>query len=198
MTLPPTGGPTALPDEWRFYLASWVIQDGNYDDFVVGETRAFAVHLFNPILKASPTRLTRVAPLKDWQYEVGGEVVHVSRGLVLVDFGLMAYHEQGRIQAGNGEWLEGSLGLEVDCFRYYEVHAQVPGVPPAVYTWTIAGISIETAPLVHDPARNMWIREESQRAWSSISRTDAWHDDGGHAEYLLHCRLQDIPPTFRP
>lgn len=88
--------------------------------------------------------------------------------------------------------------LEVDHFAYFETHAKREGIPPAVYPWTITGIWRQTAPHILDPRLNAYVRDPARLGYAPLEQTDAWHDDGGHAEYLLRCRLESDPPTFRP
>jgi hypothetical protein len=80
------------------------------------------------------------------------------------------------------------LTLGVDPFNYFETQNKNGDVLPLVYSWKICSI----------------LRENPQRlGFEEILKTDAWYDDGGHAEYVLRCDLLPIPPkrdsaTARP
>ena len=54
-------------------------------------------------------------------------------------------------------------------------------------------IRMQTAPYVRAGDR-CWVRDKTRLGWREIDHTDAWHDDDGHADYLLECRLLDVPP----
>src|SRR5690242_7534975 len=85
----------SMPDDgahWSVGLAAWVIQDGNYDDFSVGDRAEFAVEFYAPEEPKSATdQLLRAEHFGEGQYEVIARVAHVDeRGWVL-DFGIKAY-----------------------------------------------------------------------------------------------------------
>jgi hypothetical protein len=44
--------------------------------------------------------------------------------------------------------------------------------------------------------RRISVRDERLLGYEEISRTDAWHDGGGHAEYLLRFQLLPLPPKL--
>ncbi len=134
------------PGEWLIGLASWVIQDGNYGDFEVGQRRRFAVGFFAGNLREPVVHEKAVASLGEGRYEICGQVVVAKRDLAVLDFGLLAYTDGRPPTAELGDWRAGRLSLEVDCYSYFEIHATKRGVPPAVYAWTITGIRRQTAP----------------------------------------------------
>ena len=134
-------------EEWLIGLSSWVIQDGNYVDFAVGERRRFAVGFFADDLHEGAPGLKHAKALGEGRYEMSGQVIVADDGLVMLDFGLLAYTDSRLPSAADGEWLAGRVSLEVDCYSYFEIHAKRPSVPPAVYGWTISGIWRQTAPV---------------------------------------------------
>jgi hypothetical protein len=38
------------------------------------------------------------------------------------------------------------------------------------------------------------IRDETKLGYETIGQTDAWHDDNGHAEYVLNCTRENALP----
>lgn len=164
--------------EWLIRLSAWVVQDGNYSDFVVGERRRFAVAFADLGLAPARSPLRSATPRGNAQYEISAELVFRSRQVALIDFGLLAYIEGPIPRARVGSWLAGPVALEVDPFSYFEIHAKRRGVPPAVYTWTITGI---------------WIDQTN-----AVERTDAWTDYGGYAVYTLRCLLGAEDAVFHP
>jgi hypothetical protein len=77
---------------WTLGLNSWIIQDGNYDDFSTGQEVELAVEYWSEDglrLSDGPTGRS-CRPLKDAHYEVVADVVHSDDGLIVIDFGLLA------------------------------------------------------------------------------------------------------------
>jgi hypothetical protein len=64
---------------------------------------------------------------------------------------------------------------------------------PLVYSWRIDSIFRQTAPYV-EVAPGRWARDPERLGYGEILQTNAWDDDGGHAEYLLSCELLPVPP----
>ncbi len=184
--------------EWLLSMSSWVIQDGNYSDFAVGERRRFALEFFDKTLREVEPGVRSAEALVEARHEITAEVVYARDDLVMLDFGLLAYSDARAPAAKTGTWRSGIVLLEVDHFAYFETHAKREGIPPAVYAWTITGIWRQTAPYILDPRLNMYVRDQARLGYAPLERTDAWHDDDGHAEYLFRCRLESDPPTFRP
>jgi hypothetical protein len=83
------------------------------------------------------------------------------------------------------------MRLGVDPFHYFETLSKTGNVLPLVYSWKIRSIFAQTAPFIEtvDEAR-----EPQRLGYKEILRTDAWNDDGGHADYVLRCDLLPIPP----
>lgn len=186
------------PAEWLIGLPSWVIQDGNYVDFMVGQRRRFALQFFSDGFGDADVGARDAKPLADFSYEVSGQVVVAKRDLMMIDFGLLAYADVRGPGPAHGAWVTGRVGLLVDCYSYFEIHAKKRGVPPAVYAWTVTGIWQQTAPFIPAEDARSWKRDLDRLGWRWLDRTDAWDDDDGHAEYLLRCRLEADEPTRHP
>jgi hypothetical protein len=191
--------PTAIdPDDWMINLASWVIQDGNYDDFRVGAVRRFAVEFWTDDLLASTTPTKSAASLGDGRYEINADVAYVDNGLLMLDIGLVVYKEVRPDTASPSGWVKGVVGLGIDPFFYFETHAKRRDVPPAIYSWCVTGIWRETAPWISGQIPGVgtaMVRDKDQLSWAWLDRTDAWADDNGEAEYLLRCRVLPVPPS---
>jgi hypothetical protein len=184
--------------EWLLGMSSWVIQDGNYPDFAVGEPRRFALEFSDKTLREVKPGIRSAEALGEARFEITADVAYAAPDLLMLDFGLLAYSDARAPAAESGTWRSGIVRLEVDHFTYFETHAKREGIPPAVYAWTITGIWRQTAPHILDPHQNIFARDPGRLGYAPLDRTDAWHDDGGRAEYLLRCRLESDPPTFRP
>jgi hypothetical protein len=191
-------------DQWRIHLESWIIEDGNYPDFVRGTTVEFAVELFTKNLRPSSERIHRARAIEGDGYEIIGEVIYGRRGIWIVDFGLLAFGGSKtfgglrlpeRIRRGDYVTATGALGIdESSYFEHFSKREDIPGI---IYTWRIDRICMQTAPFIeyHSPeGPRLLMRDEDQLGYKDIERTDAGHDDGGHAEYLLYCTRLDVPP----
>lgn len=179
-----------LPDTWWIGLATWVIQDGNYTDFVTGERRQFALELgYDRSRRLAPPTSDPVPRCRysgrDIRYDVTGQLVRAATepmsDAFVLDFGLRAYAQWIVLDdlepPHEGDWLAGQIHLSVDHFAYMDDLAQRPGMPPLIHTWTIEEVQAETAP----------------GSWRTVERTRAWdHDDLG---YRLRCTLDDAAPT---
>jgi hypothetical protein len=186
-------------DEWFVALDSWVISDGNYDNFEVGSARRFALEFWTEGLAGSASGPRHVAALGENRLEIRGEVVHARGGLLMLDFGLLAYREERRPTAKHGDWLTGIVWLGVDPFFYFETYAHNDGVPAAIYSWEITGIWRQTAPRIsvpmNVPAGTAMVRDPKQLGWVQLERTGAAPQDDISPEYLLRCRLQPVAPS---
>ena len=178
-------------------LSSWIIQDGNYGDFSRGDHAAFAIEFY------ASTELTAVNPRRrptrslihvgDAQYRTVGQVVHVAEDWWVIDAGTQLYREDKPPHAVQvGHWLEGEICIGIDPFSYFERLTLQPNAPPLIYDWTIEKIEMQTAPFIEIHPRVMG-RDPERLGWKEIASTDAWKDDEGRAEYLIHCKRADGP-----
>jgi hypothetical protein len=111
----------------------------------------------------------------------------------VIDFGLGAYTEVPPPGLIAGSFVRGHVRLSVDPFFYFETHGFRRDVPPLIYSWTITGLWWQTAPFVL--GIRGWERDEAQRSWATIDRTEAAPPSQFGHEFLLRCRLKDAEPT---
>ncbi len=181
-------------ERWSLSLDAWIVQDGNYPDFESGQGAEFAVEFF---FAEAPELTDNVPPtirhVDGTSYEITGRVLAIDERAWALDCGIGIYQEgqpPGGLDAG--DCVRGIANLGVDpCFYFERLHA-LPVMPPLIYTWRIDAISRDAAPLVR--AGDVLIRDPAKPGWLPLERTDAWHDDGGHASYRLDCVLLDAPP----
>lgn len=179
---------------WSIGLAAWIIQDGNYGEFTVGERADFALEFYVAgEVVVVPDSAPHATHLRDDRYDIVGRVVHVDQQSWVLDFGLLAFQD-GVVPDGvvPGLTVRTSIRLGVDPFMYFERLSHDPGYPDMVYTWDVRAIRRETAPYVLNG--NLLVRDETRLAWIDVRRTDAWNDDAGLADYLFDCDLVSIPP----
>ena len=181
-----------MPQLLQVGLSSWIIADGNYRDFSVGEVRSFALeyhneHEFRPTASAVSQRY-----LGDARYEVAGRRAHLgglSQHLTptwcVIDVGVLAYRELLSF-AVPPESFSGDLYLGVDPFFYFERLSRETDAPPLVYNWRIHRIEVETAPRVLKDG--FMIYDPHKRKLADAQDTKRGED------FVLHCeRLADPP-----
>ena len=183
--------------EWVLNLHSWIIQDGNYGDIVTGQILHAAVEFGfgeNATLAEPSTPRAQRDPSLDG-YDATARVVVVEADVWVVDVGILAFAERPPPKGvAVGDHLQGTSWLGVDPFFYFERLGKRPSMPSLIYTWRVREVLMQVAPFVEAGPR-LRVRDESKLGWKTIERTNAWADDEGHAEYLLHCELVDVPPV---
>jgi hypothetical protein len=179
-------------------LASWIIQDGNYEDFTVGGSYRFALEFFPFDIAPSTRSHGDVVP--SLHHMVGathgacGKVVRAKPSGWVVDFGVPAFQNaEPPGWAQPGVLVTGQVHLGVDPFFYREELKNEPGMPNLLRGWLIRRIVLETTPWqtsTDSGGRTVITRAEASRSFVEVQRTDAWNDDDGHAHYVLECKLQ--------
>ncbi len=178
-------------------LASWIVQDGNYGDFAGGKHAAFALEFFalEPFAAVEPPTGEKpsLIHLDGPQYEVIGRVAHIAAQWWVLDVGFPVYSSTPLPpNVPIGAWIRGEIRIGVDHFSYLETLAKEAEAPALIFDWKIEKIKIQTAPWIEVRPKN-WQRDYAQNGWREIDKTDAWHDDGGSAEYILLCGRLDTP-----
>lgn len=179
-------------------LSSWIIQDGNYPDLKGGETASFALEFYAPTaLAVAPDsgQVTALEHLHDSTYRINAKIVHV-RDIEwwAIDAGILMFREEKPPPGAKlGSRVSGEIYIGVDPFFYRQSLSRHHTAPGLIYDWLIKRIEIQTAPFtrVND---NDWVRDPNKLGWREIDATDAWRDDKGSAEYVLHCERLDNPP----
>jgi hypothetical protein len=190
---------------WNIGLSAWIIQDGNYPDFAVGDIVEFAVEYYQEpsthvtLVDAEPSaRLVR-----DSLYDAVAEKVLQTGDITVLNIGILVYREAEQAAAlGEPETrFQTQLHLGIDPFFYFERLSKIPGVPPLVYSWRIAAIHQQTAPFVESTAasgphagRPIMVRDRSKLGYREIQKTNAWEDDNGFGEYVMRCELLPSHP----
>jgi hypothetical protein len=172
-------------------ISSWIIQDGNYSDFRVGETMKFALEFYPHTLEVARSHEASFERIRASRYRIRGQVVYVGRSAWVIDFGVMAYrnHEPPMI-AKKGSWVEGEVYLGIDPFFYLEELHSLPGMPALRYEWRVKTIFLETTPWLSrkdETGRTILTRDEQQESFVEVPETNAWDDDAGRGHYILEC-----------
>lgn len=165
--------------EWEIGLSTWIIQDGNYDNFETGQNAEFALEFYSQTYRKSEKRTKSSKSLGGAKYEINGEVIYLTPEVWVLDFGICAFQEsKAPAEMATGDFVAAEIYLGIDPFFYFEMLYALPKMPPLIYSWKISSICQQKAPS------------------KAVTKTDAWKDDGGNAQYILTCSRLDEPPTF--
>jgi len=171
-------------------LSSWIIQDGNYADFAVGQEEAFAVEFWPPKpLQPGGGGHCAMTCLAGSTYDVVADVCFMDDDWWALDIGPMKVFCEADVQDGvkTGQRVSGRVSLGIDPFMYRDTLHSTGGAPALIYDWRIEGIQRDDTPWFETGPR-MMDRDQRREKWTTISRTDAWGDDDGRAAYRLICR----------
>lgn len=179
-------------------ISSWIVQDGNYGDFAVGENRRFALEFHSPAgLRRSLEGSKTAQHLGASRYRIHAEIVFIQQGLWVIDAGLFVAFEERQppSEARIGGWIEGDIYLGIDPFFYFEYLHRIEGMPPLTYTWIVQAIMLETTPWVErsEQGRQYRMRDETKESFIPVLKTKAWEDDGGNGHYVLGCEMLGGP-----
>jgi hypothetical protein len=192
--------PASVQPEWKIGLSAWIIQDGNYDDFEVGQPAEFALEFFPKKIQPTNSRMKSAKNLGDAGYDVVGEVVYLTPEVWVLDFGICAFQKsKPPEEMALGRFVAAEIYLGIDPYFYFEHLCIRPGMPPLIYSWKINSIGQQTAPFIetHEPSgQNIMARDETKLGLKALKRTDAWNDDDGHGEYILTSTQLGLPPKF--
>jgi hypothetical protein len=190
---------------WNIGLSAWIIQDGNYPDFAVGDVVEFAVEYYQQ--PSAQVALVDAEPsarlLRDSLYNAVAEKILQSGDITILNIGILVYREaeQSAVLGEPQTRFQTQLHLGIDPFFYFERLSKIPGVPPLVYSWRIASILQQTAPFVESTAasgphvgRPIMVRDPSKLGYKEIQKTNAWEDDNGFGEYVMRCELLPNDP----
>jgi hypothetical protein len=177
------------------HIYGWVIEDGNYGHFVVGETREFALEFYAPLTLTKTNRTEKsLEKAEGYSYDVIAQVVSATDDICVIDFGLLAYSESSLdLNAGNciGDFLQGNILLDVDPFFYFERLAKLPSSPPLIYKWRIDSIEQDTTPWMRE--NGVYVRDETRRSFQSVGATSELVSSDISAAHVLHCATLNTP-----
>lgn len=183
-------------------LPGWILQDGNYDDFVVGTNRRFAIEFYAEKelnVQQSASTLERI---EDSEYRGTGIIRFTSPECWIVDWGgILAYREDEPPQSfACGNTVGGQVYLGVDPFFYLEELHSVKGIPPLIYEWQIVEILKDLTPFIHanhPRVGPVLVRDRSRRQFLSVMTTKPTTEERGYMDFLLRCTLCATPPSHR-
>src|SRR5678809_1457968 len=99
-------------------LSSWIIQDGNYDDFHVDQEISFALEFEVYSIAPSNQTSTTAIHTQGSRYQVNGKVVFHTKAASVIDVGFLAYQEDATPSEHIklGDYVEGDIHLGIDPF----------------------------------------------------------------------------------
>lgn len=186
--------------EWNIGVDSWIIQDGNYEDFNVGQIVEFALEFYPHKIELSSSQNRTVSLIGDSRYKINGEIVFIEDKLWIIDFGICAFQESYLPSNSKvGDFISADIYLGIDYYVYFESLYKIQGIPPLIYNWNIKKIFQQTAPFIESEleGRKVLIRDEKKLGYKEIQITNAWTDDNGSAHYILQCDKFDDTPKFK-
>lgn len=186
-------------------MESWIIQDGNYDDFKLGQMATFALQChMEQISVPSKVLKKRALPVTtelgiEGAYCIEAEVIcnHPSSGMWFIDFGVRAY-----LMAPENKGLEtvdavsGVAILTVDPYMYKELRGAEPAIPNLTYDWEIEKIEKVIVPFIRQPSSDPLrpyelVPDTSELRLEPVQNTTAFEDNISDS-YILHCKLVDL------
>ncbi len=181
-------------------LDAWMIQEGCYDNFCVGDQVDFVLEFFPRWMSHSRPEVREVEHLGNCYYRLRARIVYRDDSLWIIDAGFRAFcfgQINPLIRRGNWIELEVYLGLDTKCGAYRDRIAEL------MAPYQVMSIRRDTA------FRRMMQRQENQAISpgsrlvlvgaggaeqdhpmppaAEVEATDAWDDDGGRAHYVLQC-----------
>ena len=181
-------------------LSRWIIEDGNYNDFSIGDRRKFALELWTPSpLTKTAENIKSLQPQSSHSYDVVGKLVFVSDEVWVLDCGVLAYSERkSEIEADCkvGDFIRGNLRFGIDPFFYFETHYKISGIPPLIYEWQVNSIEQDTTPFVLSDDGRTYMRDENKRSHKAVHGTAPGFITPDQApEFILHCTRLGTEPS---
>lgn len=172
--------------QFQIGIDSWIIQDGNYGDFRVGDQIVCAIEFAGGNLRPSQQRRVSVVHLGKNIYFVCAQVLYSRTDVWAIEFGLRTFEERRPPEfAASGAWVEGEIELGIDPFFYKERLCKLVDMPNLFNQWEIARIERDDTPWITSGAGNVFSRDQQNICWTDVQHTDAWNDDDGRSAYLL-------------
>ena len=189
----------AVTPNLEIHLSRWIIEDGNYSDFCVGERRKFALEFWaSSPLTRSAENVISLREQSEHSYEVAGKLVFASDGVWVIDCGVLAYSDRESEMHGGGkvgDFVRGNLRFGVDPFFYFEQHRKLPRIPPLIYEWQVNSIEQDTTPYILSNGR-MYVRDENQRSHQAVRCTSKELINPDQApEFVLYCSKLGTEPS---
>jgi hypothetical protein len=208
---------TSTRSDWTIGIAEWILMDGSYNGFRVGETYQFAVEFYCKdfdVVSADLAALPHVTKSDEAPnlYSVIAPVTYKDDEFYVLDLGIGVYDEcpsrdaqlspdyaaraKKVWQLNVGDVVKADMYLNIDHYLYFEFLCFREGVPPIIYTWHVDSIDRMTANVMRDPDSpysNVYCTDPETIKWERVDHT------GGSLQnvkqFMLNCTLQPLPPV---
>jgi hypothetical protein len=173
---------------WTVGIEAWVIQDGNYEEFLVGRRYDFQVEALPlSVNRSEVAEVPRLRHVEHERHEFSGAVLKFhGHGAWVIDFGIYCY---GKTPLPEGLRIGDTLAGEVSFFlaspTVYE-QAFETEAPFRTYSWRVEVIHLDTTPWVEEGVVRR--RDLANAGYVGVQATNALADDPT-AFYLLDCTL---------
>ena len=215
-------GEAELPEIFTLHINSWVIEDGNYDEFSVGQVLEVPLE---PWIQSARVEVVPghrgIWDHGNGHHTVAGTVVAIAGGSLAesrawtLDTGIFLCREEPppySFDSGTsaatwqvGDFVKAEVDLAFPQPYPCEGLCKLEGMPPTVYRWRVEAIDLDTTPrtarggidIRYPPSyrRIEYTSRETRR--QLLPLTGRGYGPGWvNAGYLLHCRLLPVPPRY--
>ncbi len=193
-------------------LEGWIMQDGNYKDFAVGEEREFALEYGPKRLPPGSEKTCHIAKpvnpsiehIEEHLYDMTGQFSFIYKEFNVVDFGMVKAYARGNWRTRDsrdelpstliGEYITGHFYLAVDPFFWKESRRHYDHFPNITEKWRIDEILFDVTPV--QLVGRTWTPVQEERIFKSLDKTNMWKDTPPGmniplgTSYLLNCTLR--------
>ncbi len=192
---------TNTQNEYSIGLDSWIIRDGNYEEFEAGKDYDFAVEFYSKHIEKSEKTEIMCSHLFSGLNRIQAKVVFIGSECWIIDLGFLAYTKMENKNGFQvGDFIEMEAYLGIDPFYYFEELNAIKDIPPMIYHWRLNKILLDTTPWItkkNKRGESGRIRNLSESSSESIQQTNSWDDDDGSAAYILDVKLLAKEPILR-
>jgi len=103
-----------MPNEWNLRYDAWMIGDGEPNRDLGEVFDWYAVEFFSVEGLATVQEKSKSAvPVADYEYRVVAELIYLSEGTCIIDFGIRAIAHMRNLRSGckQGDYVAGNVGL---------------------------------------------------------------------------------------
>lgn len=174
-------------------LSAWIIQDGNYPEFSVGDRAKFALELDPERLQPCADDEFRLDYQGSATYWIVGRTEFAHPEVRIVNFGFRGCsNSPATEELRAGDWIKGMVYVGVEPYSFFEQWQHLPGMPAITYDWLVRRIQLETTPWIEVSERT-FERDKRKVSFREVMSTNSWKDDGGNGHYILTCERIGSP-----
>lgn len=122
-------------------VSAWIIQDGNYPDFRVGDVVRTALEFHPHGLRESSAESSACMRLSGSNYRVTARTIFTDRNVFVLDFGLLAYDQAPPPKwMKPGRFVDADIYVGIDPFFYFEELHAIKGMPELRYQFRVTDV----------------------------------------------------------